>query len=240
MKLTTSIASACFAAVAALLAACGSGDGATGTGGTGGHHPATSSASTTSSAGTTSSASTTSSSGGAAPLQPADLVGEWASAGCEAYDNGMGGKNYLTRDFKLTETTWHLDVELFGDDKCTAALFTSAIDGPYTLGKLSATVAGATEAEFAFTKNVWTAHAKMLADAFTMAKCGAAAWQVETPQDVTQTGCIGVAQPIAQCPKEYDVISVQGSDLYFGQRLASLCTLSGRPKALGQYPVVKK
>ena len=62
----------------------------------------------------------------------------------------------------------------------------------------------------------------MLADAFTASKCGATAWQVEAPQDVTQTGCIGVAQPIAQCPREYDVVSVQGKDLYFGQRLASL------------------
>jgi hypothetical protein len=215
--------------VAALLMACSSKSATAGAGGQG-------TTATTVGTATTTATGT----GGAAPLTSAALVGEWASPTCEAYDNGMGGKNYLTRDFKITTTSWHLDLEIFGDDKCSVGLFSSAIDGPYTLGALSTIVAGATTAEFSFTKIVWTAHTQMMADTFTMSKCGSAAWQVEVPQDVTATGCIGVAQPIAQCPTEYDVVSVQGTDLYFGQRIASLCTLSGRPTALVQYPVVKK
>ena len=45
-----------------------------------------------------------------AALTGADLAGRWASGGCEAYDDGQGGKSYLTRDFTLTADTWTLDL----------------------------------------------------------------------------------------------------------------------------------
>ncbi len=177
--------------------------------------------------------------GGAAALTPADLVGNFKSAGCENYPNGMGGENYLTRDFTLTETNWHLELVLYGDAGCTAKLFSSVIDGPYTLLDLSATVAGATEGNFGAGTNVWTAHMQNMADTFTMAGCGAAPWEVEVPQDVAVTGCIGVAHPIAECPTEHDVVSLDGDDLYFGQRITDMCSEAGRPTALAAFPVVR-
>jgi hypothetical protein len=176
---------------------------------------------------------------GAAGLTPEALVGEFTSAACESYANGMGGNNYLTRDFTLTASTWHLDLALFGDAACTAALFSVAIDGPYALLGPSATVAGATEGNFSFTTIVWTAHMQSMADTFTMAGCGGAPWEVEVPQDVTATGCIGVAHPIAECPTEYDVVALDGDDLYFGERITDMCGEPGRPAALGPFPVVR-
>lgn len=181
----------------------------------------------------------TSTTGGAAALTPADLVGNFKSAGCENYPNGMGGENYLTRDFTLTETTWHLELVLYGDPGCTAKLFSSVIDGPYTLLGLSATVAGATEGNFGAGTNVWTAHMQNMVDTFTMAGCGAAPWELEVPQDVAVTGCIGVAHPIAECPTDHDVVSLAGDDLYFGQRITDMCSEAGRPTALAAFPVVR-
>lgn len=177
--------------------------------------------------------------GGAGALTPAELVGSFASAGCESYPNGMGGNNYLTRSFTLTEASWHLDLVLFADEACTTKLFSAVIDGPYVLLGASATVDGATEGDFSFTTIVWTAHLQAMADTFTMSGCGAAPWELEVPQDVTETGCIGVAHPIAECPTEHDVVALTGDDLYFGERITDMCTETGRPAALGAYPVVR-
>jgi hypothetical protein len=152
----------------------------------------------------------------------------------------MGGTNYLTRGFTLTETTWHLDLGLFMDEACATPLFSAVIDGPYTLGGASAAVAGATAGEFAFTKIVWTAHQAFMADTFTQAGCGAAPWAVEVPQEVTQTGCIGVAHPVADCPQEYDIVALTGDDLFFGARVTDMCAPEGRPTALAPFPVVRQ
>jgi len=177
---------------------------------------------------------------GPTALTGADLAGHWVSAGCEAYPNGQGGENYLTRDFTLTEKEWSLDLTIFGDKDCSYPLFSSEIHGPFTLGELSEKVEGATEGQFAVATNEWTAHDQGMADTFTQSGCGNGAWAVEKAQDVTGTGCIGVAHKKAECPEEYDLVSVDGDELYFGQRLTDMCKEDGRPTALAAYPVVKQ
>jgi len=165
-----------------------------------------------------------------------DLAGNWASTGCEAYDDGTGGKNYLTRSFALTPDRWDLTLTVFGDADCSYGLFTAEIEGPYTLGG-TATVDGATNGDFAFTSNVWTPLVEDLAVVFEQAGCASGEWEVGAGQDVTTTGCIGVAHPIAECPVEHDIVKVQGDDLYLGARVTDMCAESGRPTALADYPV---
>ncbi len=169
-------------------------------------------------------------------LTGADLVGDWSSSGCEAYDDGNGGTNYLTRSFSLTDTRWSLDLTIYGDPDCTYGLFSSAIEGPYTLGG-AASVEGATNGDFGFTTNVWTPLVEDLATVFEQSGCASGAWEVGVGQDVTETGCIGVAHPIAECPVEFDIVKVDGDDLYFGARVTDMCVESGRPTALAAYPV---
>lgn len=172
---------------------------------------------------------------GSGALTASDIAGRWVSGGCEAYDDGQGGKNYLTRDFTFTESSWHLELGLFGDEGCTYGLFTVVIDGPYTLGALSSVAEGATDGTFSFQSNVWTALDQGLADTFTGAGCGSEPWVVGVSQDVTQTGCIGVAHPIAECPAEYDLVGLRDGQLYLGERITDMCTEAGRPQALGPY-----
>ena len=57
---------------------------------------------------------------------------------------------------------------------------------------------------------------------------------------MTATGCIGVAHKTSECPAEYDIVSVDGDDLYFGQRVTDMCKEDGRPTALVEYPVIKQ
>lgn len=177
---------------------------------------------------------------GGGALVAEDLAGRFVSGGCEDYPDGMGGHNYLTRDFTLTATTWHLGLTIFMDDACATPLFTAVVDGPYTLGAASATVAGATEGTFGFTTIVWTAHQEFMAETFNNSGCGAGGWVVGEAQDVTATGCIGVAHPVAECPEEYDVVALAGDDLFFGERVTDMCKLEGRPAALGAYPVSRQ
>ena len=172
---------------------------------------------------------------GPVALSGKDLAGQWVSGGCESCDNGQGGKNYLTRDFTLTESTWHLELTLFGDEGCTYGLFSVVIDGPYSLGALSTVVDGATDGTFGFQKNVWTALDQGLADTFTSAGCGSAPWEVGVPQEVTETGCIGVAHPVSECPEEYDILGIVDGKLHFGERITDMCSEAGRPKALVSY-----
>lgn len=175
-----------------------------------------------------------------AALTGKDLAGHWVSEGCESYPDGQGGENHLTRDFTLTEKGWDLTFTLFGDAACSYPLFSARIQGPYSLGELSAKVDGATEGTFGFESNEWTALDQGMADLFTQSGCGAGAWEVGTPQDVTGTGCIGVAHPVSECPEEYDVVAIEGDALYFGERVTDMCKVEGRPAALNQYAVVEQ
>lgn len=225
MNLASSLLTTTFAAVLSTLALAGCNSESSGGGGGSGGATGT---------------DTTTSSAGPVALTGKDLVGEWASQGCEAYPNGQGGESYLTRDFTLTEKTWDLSFSIFGDKDCTVPLFTAQIHGPYTVGALSKTVEGATEAEFGFETNAWTAHTQQMADTFTGAGCGAGAWEVEKAQEVGTTGCIGVAHKISDCPEEFDLVSLDGDALYLGQRITDMCKEDGRPTALGAYAVYKK
>jgi hypothetical protein len=176
---------------------------------------------------------------GAPILTGAELEGVWSSSACEAYDDGNGGTNHLTRTFSLTPERWALDVTVYGDPDCTFGLFDIAIEGPYTLGG-EAVVAGATNGDFAFASNRWTALAEDMVGVFDQAGCGAGGWEVGVPQDVTATGCIGVAHPVADCPVEFDIVALDGDELYFGARVTDMCVEEGRPTALGPYPVVRQ
>ena len=243
MKLASRLSTLFFAVVlsGSALAGCDNSESSSGAGGTGGS-TATTSDSTTSSDTTTSDTTTsdTTTSSGPVALTPQDLVGEWVG-GCEAYPNGQGGENYLTRDFTLTDKTWDLSFSLYADAACTTSLFTAKIHGPYTLGGVSAKVDGATEGQFGFETNDWTAHVQQMADTFTASGCGSAPWEVEVSQDVTKTGCIGVAHKVADCPQEYDLVGIKDDGkLYFGERITDMCSEAGRPAALGPFGLTKK
>ena len=88
-------------------------------------------------------------------LSPAQLAGQWVSPVCEAYDDGAGGKNYLTRDFTLTESSWNLVFTAFGDEACSYPLFSGEIEGPYALTGPSDAIADAVDrkAQTAATQN---------------------------------------------------------------------------------------
>jgi hypothetical protein len=170
-----------------------------------------------------------------------DLKGSWTSAVCEAMPaNPDGSRTYFKRRFTLTEREWKLNFETFGDAGCTARLFTARFEGPYSLGKDSEKVAGATEGDFAFGRTFMTAHVQPVADWFQGAKCGTGAWKVGEEQETSATGCVFL-KPVTACGMDHDVVKVEGDRLFFGQRPADndMCTPDKRPTALTAVAVVR-
>lgn len=178
---------------------------------------------------------------GTTRVQTKELAGDWASASCEAIANADGSRSYVQRNFHLTEDAWALKLDAFGDEGCSFKLFTARVGGPYTLEKDSEKVAGATEGNFGFREQAFTAHVENLATVFANAKCGTGAWKVGEEQSTADTGCL-FFRPTSACGTDHDVIKVEGNQLFFGQRPADndMCTADKRPTALGAVPVVKR
>ena len=175
-----------------------------------------------------------------AALVAQDLVGEWSSESCEAYPDGQGGTNYVTRTFTLNQTKWDLNFTVFGDEACSFPLFSSNVGGPFRLQTLSPNVDGATEGTFELEYNDWTAHAEDIVTALEQSGCGTGEWSMGVPQDVTETGCFGVAKPKSDCAAEYDIVSIDGDKLFFGERITDMCAPAGRPAALNAYAVIRQ
>jgi hypothetical protein len=173
-------------------------------------------------------------------VKPQDLAGRWASATCEAIPNGDGTNSYIQRDFRLTEETWTLNLDAFGDAQCQTKLFTARMVGPYTLVRDSEKVEGATEGDFVFGERYLTAHVQPLADAFAQSGCGTGTWTVGTEQAIP--GACLFFKPIAQCGTDHDLVKVDGDKLFFGARPADndMCAPEKRPSALATLPVVKR
>lgn len=165
--------------------------------------------------------------GNAAPA----IAGHWKSACTKT-----GDAQSITLDFTNTKGDWKLDYVTYGDATCKAPFVTVHIEGPYEIGAKSATVAGAWEGRFGFTKKIVTPHSDAAAGFLGSDKaCGAGTFAAGKATDVLEKGCAGLGQyPSSKCSADYDLVSVEGTKLRFGDRPKDndMCTEGKRPKAL--------
>ena len=176
--------------------------------------------------------------------EPAPSVaGHWRSD-CIPSPQADGSTLYAKLDLVGTGADrWALDYTLHGDAACTVELVTISIDGTYAVDKASKTVPDAWDARFAFDDKRITPHVQPLADALAGAHCGTGTWQVGVAQSVYAGGCAAFGQyPAAQCPADYDLLSVEGTQLRFGARPAdnNMCTADKRPTALASISLTKQ
>jgi hypothetical protein len=160
-------------------------------------------------------------------FEATDLAGAWGS-GCVDPGSGQG----IALDFDLTAGDWVLDYQAFGDATCALPFLTVHIEGPYTLGSDSSIVDGAREAEFAFHSKTVTPHSED-AVAFLENTCGGDFTAGEAAD--LSAGCAGLGQkPLADCDRDYDVVSLVGDTVRFGSRPVDndLCTPEKRPTEL--------
>lgn len=169
-----------------------------------------------------------------APDVPA-ITGKFTNDTCIPQPQADGTTSYLKMAFDLTPTTWAVAITTYGDEACATKLGTSHFDGPYTLTGPSAAVPGAFEGEFGFAHRTITPHVDGYVALMQSLSCGKAPYAVGQPQDVLAAGCpeMGIP-PAAACPKEYDLVKLDGTSLTFGKRPADndMCAPDKRPTEL--------
>jgi hypothetical protein len=163
------------------------------------------------------------------------VTGHWTSA-CFASPQADGSTLYARLDLTGTDPNqWSLDYTLHGDAQCSAKVVTISIHGEYDVIEPSKTVSGAWDVRFGFDDKTITPFVQPVADALGGAKCGTTPWQVGVAQSVYAGGCLAFGQyPQTQCPEDYDLLSVDGTTLRFGNRPANndMCTPDKRPTQL--------
>ncbi len=170
-------------------------------------------------------------------LTAKDLLGRWVSPQLETIPTADGNVMYGLRDFILTEKAWAIRFTAYGDAAGTFKLFTLRVEGTYELGVPALVIPEARYADFHFTARYMTAYAPMFIELFNQVRAGTDAWQVDVEQDVSETGAVFIPS-VAAAPVEYDLLKLDGDQLWFGDRTPDL-TLN-RAVQLNAYPVVRR
>lgn len=163
------------------------------------------------------------------------ISGKFASDACVAQPQADGTTSYTKTAYTFTPTTWAMDVDSFGDEACATPLGTLHADGPYTVSGPSTKVPGAFDADLVFQHRTITPHHEGYIALMQSMSCGKAPYAVDQAQDVLTTGCPEMGVPsLADCPREYDLVKVEGNALTFGKRPAdnNICTVEKRPSEL--------
>ena len=151
-----------------------------------------------------------------------DLQGQWKSADCEPIGNNL----FILRDFIFTGSDWALEVGVFVDDQCTTQSISAAVGGAFSVVKASS-LAGAFETDFGFDQRDVTILDQGTVDFLNTqpaGSCGEAAWAVGVAQSIQSTGCAVLGFPSqAQCPTELDLVKLDATTLFLGDRSTDLC-----------------
>jgi len=169
------------------------------------------------------------------PVIPREVAGRWVSVGCET-TQGPEGPRYVMRDLRLTESTWAVDLTVYGDANCAEPTLVVRVEGPYLLGQASTTVPGATDALFVEAEAQVTprsAAAVEMLNGAPAGTCGAVRWARDDRQRLRPMGCalLGIGSPAA----EYDLVKRDGDRLFLGARPSANNDLNAperRPTAL--------
>jgi Adenomatosis polyposis coli down-regulated 1 len=148
------------------------------------------------------------------------ILGKWESIENEIRPNPWGGKYFLHRYFHNSETEAHGTLVFYTDDTYVDKNITVEVIGPYQFLKPSATVEGATETDFEFTKIAVTPHSQAMVDMLNgIPSDYLKTWEANVRQEVSNAGQ-GIMGMVIGEYKEYDLTKVDGDLLYYGERPA--------------------
>ena len=167
---------------------------------------------------------------------PKDLVGTWASAGCEPL--GGAQSTFMQRTFVFTEATWSLKLELFVDPACRAPLLTTQLSGPFSLGDV---VAGNRKVTWGQTRKLVTPFMEPIVATMNSAKCGDGSNAAGKQQDISVTGCLPIGIPsVKDYGQEFDLLSLKDGKLFTGLRKDAMNLEANRPTQLFDFPLVRR
>ena len=164
-----------------------------------------------------------------AQAQPPKINGIWHSVAIEP-----SGPIYATRTFTIADQAWRVAFRTFADAQGKQPLFTINVNGVYVLGNESKIVKGAYEGIFPATQRHITAYSP--AGVNMLASMGCQLTQGQKTSLLTQS--CGFVPSLMQAMGEYDLVSVQNGQLFFGDRSGDLT--KARPEKLTPYAVVRQ
>jgi len=192
-------------------------------------------------------------------LKREDLKGNWQSPVMETIENPDGSVMFIKREAIFIDDNWDIFIRAFLDDEAKIPFFTIHAKGNYILGKESSDLPGVVDVDFNNRGRYVTAQHLSLVDLLNETNPFDGEWMLDLEHDVSSKGCILVPS-IETCPVEYDIIKIQGNEIYFGDFTAEqkedikkltegdqnpsevsegICSTENRPKQLIKYPMVR-
>ncbi|MEO0572843.1 MAG: SMP-30/gluconolactonase/LRE family protein [Bacteroidota bacterium] len=161
----------------------------------------------------------------AQPRFKSQLKGYWESTELEEEGNSFSHKELI-----LTNSTWHLSVYAYADAKGHDPLFQLEFEGNYEITGASPIVEGSWNGTYRIDKKYLTLLNRNpeVVQELGFASCGLTYGE---RKDVSN-GCSFV-ESIADCPVDYDLVTIREGMLYAGKRNSDMCVPEGRPKLHG-------
>jgi hypothetical protein len=157
------------------------------------------------------------------------LTGTWRSSACELGIMAtamLPTSIYYQREYKFTETDWTATASIFVDQFCASAALRSTVKGTYTIGKAASAPAGGTEIDLNFAERRMLLLQPLAAQVLNGIMCGGmSSWTAGVDVDLSTKGCQPLMPSNIDCPKEYDVLKIDGDVKATGATL----TLGTRP-----------
>lgn len=186
------------------------------------------------------------------------LKGDWCSPSMETIENPDGTVMHIKREAVFKEDDWEIFIRSYVDNEGKVPFFTIRAEGSYELGEKISEPEGAVAIDFLNKGRYVTAHHKELVEIFNETSQYEGEWMLDLERDVSLEGCILVPS-IESCPIEYDIIKVEGNEIYFGdfteeqkediKRVTEedntpsdtrgICSAENRPGQLTKYPLTR-
>jgi hypothetical protein len=174
-------------------------------------------------------------------LHRPDIRGTWTSVGCEQTPGDQDRTLGLKRTYELTGGEWKTRIDYFAEGTCEHPTFSFETKGSYELGDKSEEVAGATHGEFIIKSIALTPHIPEVAQVFEQSRCGDTQWEVGMTTEVGDSGCLGVAPKISDCPAIFNIVKRENDLVYFADNVEGqgLCKRGEWPKELNSNALKK-
>lgn len=155
----------------------------------------------------------------AAPLQQApSFSGIWSSTQCEP----RPGNPFAKRELAISGGTYQLDLTSFADSRCTIPTLRTRTEGAFVARAPSPTIPSTWNVEFVVRQVRLTPYVLGTAEFLNTAPkgtCGSQMWFVGIEQELAVTsGCPLLGIHLRRPFVEYDIATVQGNELFLGQR----------------------
>lgn len=158
------------------------------------------------------------------------LSGTWRSVKPEPAGNG----NYLIREYTLAKGHWQLTSTLAADKEMKSTVSIYRAQGGFQLDRPSRKVPGTYEATFKYASKSLNLQTTDKEKSKELGFDGCKQLRKGQEVEISTLGCASY-KSIGECPKDFELVKIEGTLLQFGERPSDngLCSAEHRPEGLG-------